>query len=105
MQVPAVLIAFFLGVMAVLLYRARPLIVMVPPVFINAAVVAIAIASGIVLGAALAARSHAVPACVALAAALTLGGLQYALSPAGRDPVQNMAALVAATPDGVGADR
>ena len=49
--------------MAVLLYRARPLIVMVPPVFINAAVVAIAIASGIVLGAALAARSRAVPAC------------------------------------------
>ena len=80
--------------MAVLLYRARPLIVMVPPVFINAAVVAIAIASGIVLGAALAARSRAVPACVAVAAALTLAGLQYALSPAGHDPVQNMAALV-----------
>ena len=46
------------------------------------------------LGATLAARSRAVPACVALSAALTLAGLQYALSPAGHDPVQNMAALV-----------
>lgn len=93
-QVPAVVIALFLGTMAVLLFRARPLIVMVPAVFINAAVIAIAIASGIVLGAALAARSRAVPALVAVSAALTLAGLQYALSPAGRDPVQNMAALV-----------
>lgn len=93
-QAPAVLIALLLGTMAVLLFRARPLIVMVPPLFINAAVIAIAIASGIVLGAALAARSRAVPACVAVSAALTLVGLQYALSPAGRDPVQNMAALV-----------
>jgi 4-amino-4-deoxy-L-arabinose transferase-like glycosyltransferase len=93
-QIPAVFVAVLLGIMAVLLYRARPLIVMVPPVFINAAVVAIAIASGIVLGAALAARSRAVPASVAVAAALTLAGLQYALSPAGHDPVQNMAALV-----------
>jgi 4-amino-4-deoxy-L-arabinose transferase-like glycosyltransferase len=93
-QIPAIAITVLLGVMAVLLYRARPLIVMVPPLFIDAAVVAIAVASGIVLGATLAARSRGVPACVALSAALTLAGLQYALSPAGHDPVQNMAALV-----------
>jgi hypothetical protein len=55
---------------------------------------AIAIASGIVLGAALAPRSRTMPACVAASAALTFAGLQYALSPAGHDPVQNMAALV-----------
>jgi 4-amino-4-deoxy-L-arabinose transferase-like glycosyltransferase len=93
-QIPGIFIAVLLGVMAVLLYRARPLIVMVPPAFINAAVVAIAVASGIVLGASLAPRSRALPACVAVSAALTLAGLQYALSPAGHDPVQNMAALV-----------
>jgi len=93
-QIPGILIALFLAVMAVLLYRARPLIVMVPPVFINGAVMAIAIASGIVLGAALAPRSRTMPACVAASAALTFAGLQYALSPAGHDPVQNMAALV-----------
>ena len=93
-QIPAIAVTVLLGVMAVLLYRARPLIVMVPPAFIDAAVVAIAVASGIVLGATLAARSRAVPGCVALSAALTLAGLQYALSPAGHDPVQNMAALV-----------
>jgi 4-amino-4-deoxy-L-arabinose transferase-like glycosyltransferase len=93
-QIPAVFIAVLLGTMAVLLYRARPLIVMVPVVFINVAVIAIAVASGIVLGGALASRSRAVPACVAVSAALTLAGLQYALSPAGHDPVQNMAALV-----------
>jgi 4-amino-4-deoxy-L-arabinose transferase-like glycosyltransferase len=93
-QIPAVCVAVLLGMMAVLLYRARPLIVMVPPVFIDVAVVAIAVASGIVLGGTLAARSRCIPACIALSAALTLAGLQYALSPAGHDPVQNMAALV-----------
>ena len=93
-QIPGIPIALLLAVMAVLLYRARPLIVMVPTVFINGAVMAIAIASAIVLGAALAPRSRTMPACVAVSAALTLAGLQYALSPAGHDPVQNMAALV-----------
>ena len=82
MQIPGIPIALLLAVMAVLLYRARPLIVMVPTVFIDGAVMAIAIASGIVLGAALAPRSRAMPACVAVSAALTLAGLQYALSPA-----------------------
>ena len=44
-QVPAVFVALLLGMLAALLYRARPLIVMVPSVFVLAAVVAIATAA------------------------------------------------------------
>jgi hypothetical protein len=38
--------------------------------------------------------ARAVPLGITLAGALTLAGLQYGLSPAGRDPVQDMATIV-----------
>lgn len=94
-QVPAAAVAVLLGTLAALLYRARPLIVMVPSVFVLAAVAAIATAALVALAAALAPRSRVVPGAIAVSGALLLVGLQYGLSPAGRDPVQDMATLVA----------
>ena len=94
LQVPAAIVALLLAVLAALLFLARPLIVMVPTVVVLAAVVAIAAAAAIALAAAVASKSRFVPAAVTLAGALVLTGLQYGLSPAGRDPVQDMAALV-----------
>jgi hypothetical protein len=83
--------AFLLG-LAALLYRAMPVIVSVEPwlVALGATLVAVA-------GLGLAALSVAgapvrVPLATALAGALALAGLQYGLSPAGRDPVQEVAA-------------
>lgn len=95
LQWPAAVVALLLAALAFLLYRARPLMVMVPTVFVLAAVVAIAAAALVALAGALAPRARVVPAAIAIAGALLLGGLQYGLSPAGRDPVQDMAALVA----------
>jgi 4-amino-4-deoxy-L-arabinose transferase-like glycosyltransferase len=95
LQVPAAVIALLLATLAILLYRARPIIVMVPTMFLLAAVVAIGVAALIALAAAIAPRSRVVPGAVAVAGALLLGGLQYGLSPAGRDPVQDMASIVA----------
>jgi 4-amino-4-deoxy-L-arabinose transferase-like glycosyltransferase len=95
LQVPAAVVALLLAILAALLFRARPLIVMVPTMFVLAAVVAIGAAAIIALAAAVAPRARVVPGAIAVAGALVLGGLQYGLSPAGRDPVQNMAALVA----------
>lgn len=95
LQVPAAVIAVLLATLAVLLWRARPLIVMVPTAFLVGAVAAIAVAAAAALAAALAPRARVVPGAVAVAGALLLAGLQYGLSPAGRDPVQDMATLVA----------
>ena len=94
LQIPAAVIAVLLATQAALFYRARPLIVMVPVLFQLAAVSAIALAALVALGSAVARRSRLVPGAIAIAGALLLGGLQYGLSPAGRDPVQDMAALV-----------
>ena len=94
LQWPAAVIALMLAALAVLIFHARPLIVMVPPIFVLGAIAAIAAAAGVALAGALAPRSRAVPAAIAVAGALLLGGLQYGLSPAGRDPVQIMATLV-----------
>ena len=95
LQVPAGVVAVLLLTLAALLYRARPLIVMVPTMVVLAAIAAIVVAALVALGAALAPRSRVVPGAIAVAGALVLGGLQYGLSPAGRDPVQDMAGLVA----------
>ena len=75
--------------------RALPLIVMIAPALVIASAGAI-IAAGH--------RCHRAWRCsaplrhiglgVGIAGAVTLAGLQYGLSPAGRDPVQDMAALV-----------
>jgi 4-amino-4-deoxy-L-arabinose transferase-like glycosyltransferase len=94
LQVPTAIIALLLASLAVLLYRARPLIVMVPTVFVFAAIAAIALAAVVALAGALAPSARAVPVAVTLAGALVLVGLQYGLSPGGRDPVQDMASLV-----------
>ena len=83
--------------LAVLLYRAMPAassyvepwLVTLGAAMIGAAGVGLAAVS--VAGAA-----AAIPLAVACAGALALAGLQYGLSPAGRDPVQDMAAHVAA---------
>jgi len=96
LQGPAAIVAALLGALAFLLFRAQHLVVMVPTVFVFAAIIAIAVAAVLVLTAALAPRARVVPAAVAIAGALTLAGLQYGLSPGGRDPVQDMAALVTA---------
>jgi 4-amino-4-deoxy-L-arabinose transferase-like glycosyltransferase len=93
-QVPAATVGILVAAVAVVLYRARPLIVGVPPLFVAAAIGAIVVAALIALGVAVAPRARLVPAGIAIASALTLAGLQYGLSPAGRDPVQNMATLV-----------
>jgi 4-amino-4-deoxy-L-arabinose transferase-like glycosyltransferase len=94
LQVPAAIVAVLLGALAVLIYRARALVVMVSPIFITAAVAAIAGAALVALAAAVGPRARIVPVAIVLSGALLLGGLQYGLSPAGRDPVQDMAALV-----------
>jgi len=94
LQIPAAVVAVLLAMLAGMLYRARPLIVMVPTMFLVGAVAAIGLAALVALGSALARRSRLVPGAIAVAGALLLGGLQYGLSPAGRDPVQDMATLV-----------
>jgi 4-amino-4-deoxy-L-arabinose transferase-like glycosyltransferase len=94
LQIPAAVIALLLATQAALFYRARPLIVMVPTAFQLAAVSAIGVAALVALGSALARRSRLVPGAIAVAGAFLLAGLQYGLSAAGRDPVQDMAALV-----------
>jgi 4-amino-4-deoxy-L-arabinose transferase-like glycosyltransferase len=94
LQAPAIVVGLLLAAMALLLYRARPIVVMVPSVFVLASIAAIAVAAVIALAAGLANTARAVPLGIALAGALTLAGLQYGLSPAGRDPVQDMAAIV-----------
>ncbi len=94
LQIPAGVVGLMLATMALLLYRAQPLVLMVPNVFVFAAIVAIALASVVAFASALAPRALVVPGAIAIAGALTLAGLQYGLSPGGRDPVQNMATTV-----------
>src|SRR5262249_53882653 len=94
LQAPAIVVGILLAAMSLLLYRARPIVVMVPTVFVLSAIVAIALGAGIALAAGLARNARAGPLGITLAGAITLAGLQYGLSPAGRDPVQDMAALV-----------
>ena len=87
-----------IGVMLValgtLLMRALPLIVMIPPALVIASAGAIIAAGLAVTAVAVAGPLRHVGLVVGLAGAVTLVGLQYGLSPAGRDPVQDMAALV-----------
>lgn len=80
--------------LALLLWRALPIVVGVQPHLVLGGVAAIAVAGlGLVI-VPFFASARLVPLVVAACAALTLVGLQYGLSPAGRDPVQDMAALV-----------
>jgi len=92
--IAAIVLGLLLATMAVLLYRARPIVVMVPSVFVLASIVGIGVSAAIALGVGVANTARAVPLGITLAGALTLAGLQYGLSPAGRDPVQDMATIV-----------
>ena len=87
-------IGILLVVLSVLIYRAMPLVIMVDPSLVAASAALILVSGAGVAAAALLVADRHLPLAVALAAALTLLGLQYGLSPAGRDPVQNMSALV-----------
>jgi 4-amino-4-deoxy-L-arabinose transferase-like glycosyltransferase len=87
-------IGLLLIVLGALIYRAMPLILMVNPRLVVTGAALIALAGVGTLVAAFAVRADRLPAVVALAAVTSLVGLQYGLSPAGRDPVQNMAALL-----------
>jgi 4-amino-4-deoxy-L-arabinose transferase-like glycosyltransferase len=80
--------------LAVLLWRALPLVVGVQPHLVMAGVFAIGVAALLIAVVPFVVEARGVPLVVACGGALTLLGLQYGLSPAGRDPVQDMAALV-----------
>jgi 4-amino-4-deoxy-L-arabinose transferase-like glycosyltransferase len=87
-----------IGVMLIalgaLLMRALPLIVMIAPALVIASAGAIIAAGLVVTALAVAGPLRHIGLAIGLAGAITLLGLQYGLSPAGRDPVQDMAALV-----------
>ncbi len=94
LRVAAVMVALFLAVLGLLLYRARVVVVSVEPWLVVASA-GVILAAGIGLAvAAFRLRLTAVPLAVGIAGAITLGGLQYGLAPAGRDPVQLMADMV-----------
>ncbi len=81
-------------VLGTLLMRALPLIVMIAPALVIASAGGMIAAGLAVTALALFGPLRHVGLGVGLAGAVTLAGLQYGLSPAGRDPVQDMAALV-----------
>jgi 4-amino-4-deoxy-L-arabinose transferase-like glycosyltransferase len=87
-------IGLLLLVLGGLLIRALPLIVMIPPPLVVASAGAIIAAGSALLALAAAGPLRHVGLGVAIAGAITLAGLQYGLSPAGRDPVQVMAGIV-----------
>jgi hypothetical protein len=89
-----VAVGLLLVVLGALIYRAMPLILMVNPHLVLLGAALIALAGVGTLVAAFTMRADRVPVAVAVAAVTALVGLQYGLSPAGRDPVQNMAALL-----------
>ena len=88
-------IGLLLLVLGGLLIRALPLIVMIAPALVVLSAGAIIIAGLVLIGLAIGAPLRRIGVGVGLAGAVMLVGLQYGLSPAGRDPVQAMASLVA----------
>ncbi len=81
--------------LAVLLYRAMPVIVSVEPRLVWTGALLIAL-GGACHGHSLAGRPGWIPIATAATGALALAGLQFGLAPADRDPVQTMAAHVLA---------
>jgi 4-amino-4-deoxy-L-arabinose transferase-like glycosyltransferase len=88
--------AVLLVALAILLWRALPLVVGVQPHLVLFGVVTIAAAALLMGVVPFLAKARRIPLVVACSGALTLLGLQYGLSPAGRDPVQDMATIVVA---------
>jgi 4-amino-4-deoxy-L-arabinose transferase-like glycosyltransferase len=86
--------AFFV-ILAVLLYRAQPLLINVQPIYTTIASAAIAIMGALVIITAVSGQWRSAPIVIALAAAVTLPAVQYgALSSGGDDTVRQMAQLV-----------
>jgi hypothetical protein len=77
-----------------LLMRALPLIVTIAPALVISGAGVIIVAGVAVTAFAVAGPLRHIGVAIGLAGCVTLLGLQYGLSPAGRDPVQDMAALV-----------
>jgi 4-amino-4-deoxy-L-arabinose transferase-like glycosyltransferase len=85
----------FFVALAVLLYRAQPLLINVSPAFTTIASYLVAIAGAVVILVAVSGQWRVAPLVIALAAAVTLPAIQYgALSGRGEDTVRQMAKLV-----------
>jgi 4-amino-4-deoxy-L-arabinose transferase-like glycosyltransferase len=86
--------AFLVG-LGVLLFRARPLLVNVQPIFTTVAAIVIIVLGVLVVLAAVSRNWRAVPVALAVAAGIMFPAMQYgALSSGGDDTVQQMARLV-----------
>jgi 4-amino-4-deoxy-L-arabinose transferase-like glycosyltransferase len=94
LQGASIAISALLLVLGALIYRAMPLIVTVDPRLVAGGALLVILAGLATLVAAFAISHERLPGVVAGAAVAALMGLQYGLSPAGRDPVQKMAGLV-----------
>jgi len=85
----------FLVALGVLLFRARPLLINVQPIYTGIASAVIVVLGALVIIAAVSRNWRAAPAVLAIAAAITLPAIQYGgLSSGGDDTVQQMARLV-----------
>jgi 4-amino-4-deoxy-L-arabinose transferase-like glycosyltransferase len=91
-------IGVFLACVGLLLYRVAPLIPLVDPRLVLAGASATVLAGAAAAAGALLLPLRHMPIAAAVAAAVTLGSLQYGLAPPGRDPVQVMAAHVRRQP-------
>lgn len=93
--VGSLLSGIFFVTLAVLLYRAQPLLINVQPVYTTIAAYLIATAGAIVILVSVSGAWRSAPVVIALAAAVTLPVVQYgALSSGGDDTVRQMANLV-----------
>jgi hypothetical protein len=85
----------FFATLAVLLYRAQPLLINVQAAYTTIAAALIALAGALVIMTAASRNWRSAPVVIALAAAVTLPAVQYgALSSGGDDTVRQMARLV-----------
>jgi 4-amino-4-deoxy-L-arabinose transferase-like glycosyltransferase len=93
--VGSLLSGVFFVALAVLLYRAQPLLINVQPVYTTIASYLIATAGAVVILISITSQWRNAPVVIALAAAITLPAVQYgALSSGGDDTVRQMARLV-----------
>jgi len=97
----SLLSGMFFVTLAVLLYRAQPLLINIQPVFTTIASWLVALAGALVILAAVSSNWRSAPVVIAIAAAITLPAVQYGgLSSGGDDTVQQMARLVVDHQDG-----
>jgi 4-amino-4-deoxy-L-arabinose transferase-like glycosyltransferase len=97
----SLLSGMFFVALAVLLYRAQPLLINIQPIYTTLASWAIALGGALVILAAVSRGWRSAPVAIAFAAALTLPAVQYgALASGGDDTVRQMARLVLDTRTG-----